>query len=232
MKFDDILKNGVTITSSGTTGKPKEIFRTPENLKASIEVAIDAQKLSSKSKVLTVTRMTHAGGLLTQSLPAHTLGAELKIQKFNAYTFLKDFKDYTHTFLTPAHMDALMKTKGWKDADLSGKVVLGGSDPVSWNMIYEFVYHGALVIPNWGMSEIGPITINTAFYDLDQVLHYRYLLDKGIILGDRVYCDAKIVDGELHVKGPTCYKEDWLATGDMVEDIDGIFSYKGRKNLK
>lgn len=229
MNFNDILQNGVTITSSGTTGTPKEIFRTPENLKASIEVAIDAQKITSKSKVLTVTRMTHAGGLLTQSLPAHTLGAELKIQKFNPYTFLKDFKDYTHTFLTPAHMDALMKTKGWKDANLSGKVVLGGSDPVSWKMIYEFVYHGALVIPNWGMSEIGPITINTAFYELDQVLHYRHLLDKGTILGDRVYCDTKIVDGELYVKGPTCFTDDWYPTGDLVEKKNEIFSYTGRK---
>jgi hypothetical protein len=126
-------------------------------------------------------------------------------------------------------MDALMKTKGWKDANLSGKVVLGGSDPVSWKMIYEFVYHGALVIPNWGMSEIGPITINTAFYELDQVLHYRHLLDKGTILGDRVYCDTKIVDGELYVKGPTCFTDDWYPTGDLVEKKNEIFSYTGRK---
>jgi len=228
--FKSILSNGVTITSSGTTGTPKEIFRTPENLKACNAVAIDAQKLTSKSRVLTVTRMTHAGGLLTQSLPAYTLGAELKIQQFNPYTFLKDFQSYTHTFLTPAHMKALVNTKGFKDSNLAGKFVLGGSDPVDWDLIYKFVYQGATVMPNWGMSEIGPITINTTFNDLVQVLHYRHVLKGEFILGDCVYCDIKIVDNELYVRGSICYQEGWLATGDLVESIGKLFSYKGRKN--
>ena len=69
-----ILKEGCEITSSGTTGPPKTIFRTPENLEACNKTAIETQKLTSKSRVLTVTRMTHAGGLLTQTLPAFTLG--------------------------------------------------------------------------------------------------------------------------------------------------------------
>ena len=110
----DILKYGAIISSSGTSGPAKSITRTPENLKNSIRVAIDAQRISKKSKILTVTRMTHAGGLLTQTLPAVALGCEYKIEKFNAYTFLKDFENYTHTFLTPAHMTALMNTKGFE----------------------------------------------------------------------------------------------------------------------
>ena len=229
MNFDNILRNGVTITSSGTTGIPKEIFRTPENLKASIEVAIDAQKLTSKSRVLTVTRMTHAGGLLTQSLPAYTLGAELSIQQFNPYTFLNEFKNYTHTFLTPAHMQALMNTKGFKNCNLAGKWILGGSDPVSWEMIHAFVQKGATVQPNWGMSEIGPITINAVFDHMLDVYEYKYKTKNGIILGDKTYCDTKIVDGELYVKGPTCYIDGWYATGDLIEKIDDIFVYRGRK---
>ena len=229
MNFNEILEQGITITSSGTTGTPKEIYRSPENLKASIEVAIDAQKLTSKSKVLTVTRMTHAGGLLTQSLPAHTLGAELKIQQFNPYTFLKDLQNYTHTFITPAHMRALVNTKGFSKCCLAGKFILSGSDPVDWDLIYKFVYQGATVMPNWGMSEIGPITINTTFDDLAQVLHYKHILRGGYILGDKTYCDTKIVDGELYVKGPTCYVDGWYPTGDLVEKKNQIFSYLGRK---
>ena len=229
MNFKSILKNGVSISSSGTTGPAKSIFRTPENLKASAEVAIDAQKITSKSRILTVARMTHAGGLLTQSLPAYTLGAELSIKQFNPYTFLKDFKDYTHTFLTPAHMRALMNTKGFKDCNLSGKWILGGSDPVSWEMIEAFVYHGATVQPNWGMSEVGPIAINTVFDDLLKVYEYRYKAKNGILLGDNTYCDTKVVDGELYVKGPTCYIDDWLPTGDMVELHDDLLLYKRRK---
>jgi acyl-CoA synthetase (AMP-forming)/AMP-acid ligase II len=171
--FDHILNNGVTITSSGTTGDSKSIFRTPENLKRVCEVAIEAQRITKNSRILTVTRMTHAGGLLTQSLPGYTLGCDIKIQQFNAYSFLKDFQKYTHTFLTPSHMWALMQTKDFANADLSGKWILGGSDPVSWEMIEAFTTKGAIVQPNWGMSEVGPLTINSVFTKNSDFDFYR-----------------------------------------------------------
>lgn len=226
--FDHILKNGVSITSSGTTGTPKEVFRTPDNLKACIDVAVSAQQLTQRSRVLTVTRMTHAGGLLTQTLPAYSIGSDFKIQQFNAFTFLKDFANYTHTFLTPAHMTALTKTKGFENCDLSGKWILGGSDPVSWEMIESFVERGAIVQPNWGMSEIGPITINSVFDSIDKVQEYKQKTNGETILGDEIYCDTKIIDGILYVKGDLCYTTGWYKTNDIVDKINDIFVYKGR----
>jgi acyl-CoA synthetase (AMP-forming)/AMP-acid ligase II len=229
MNFKDILAKGVTIASSGTTGAPKKIFRTPENLKSCVEIALDSQKITSKSKVLTVTRMTHAGGLLAQSLPAYYAGAELKIQTFNPYTFLKDFNNYTHTFLTPDHMKSLMNTKEFKNCDLSGKWILTGSNPVSWDIIKAFVYQGATVQPNWGMSEIGPIVINSTFNSLLDVYEYKYKIKGGFILGDNIYCDVKVKDNKLFVKGPTCYKSGWLDTKDIVTKFENIFCYVGRE---
>ena len=228
--YANILNNGVEISSSGTTGPAKKVFRTPDNLKACIDVAIEAQQLVRSSKVLTVTRMTHAGGLLTQTLPAYSLGAEFKVQQFNAFTFLKDFKDYTHTFLAPAQMTALMNTKGFADCDLTGKCILGGSDPVSWEMIEAFVSKGAIVQPNWGMSEIGPITINMEFDSMDKVQYVKQKAPDGYtIMGDTFYCDWKIVKHELYVKGPTSIYDDWYATGDLVSlDMGRRMYYLGR----
>lgn len=228
--YADIIKNGVTISSSGTTGEPKQIYRSPENLRASIDVAVSAQKLTQRSRVLTVTRMTHAGGLLTQTLPAYDIGAEFKVQQFNAFTFLKDFANYTHTFLAPAQMTALMNTKGFKDANLTGKRILGGSDPVTWEMIEAFVEKGAIVQPNWGMSEIGPITINIEFDSLDKVRHVKErCFADYTIMGDTYYCDWKIINHELYVKGPTCIYDEWFATGDIVAlDMGNRMYYKGR----
>ena len=45
---------GIGITSSGTTGEPKLIWRSPENLHACNEVAIHAQKLTNKSILKTI----------------------------------------------------------------------------------------------------------------------------------------------------------------------------------
>lgn len=227
--FKHILENGVSITSSGTTGEPKTIFRTPKNLKKVVEAAIDAQQLTSHSKILTVTRMTHAGGLLTQSLPGYTLGCDIKIQQFNAYSFLRDFNDYTHTFLTPAHMWALMQTKDFANCDLTGKWILGGSDPVSWEMIEAFTSKGATVQPNWGMSEVGPVTINAVFTKNTDIGRYKKLCrSDATILGDNYYVDWRIDNDILYVKGDLVYTDGWLCTGDRVKVENGIMYYLGR----
>ena len=226
--FCKIINNGVSITSSGTTGEPKTIFRTPENLKACIRVALEAQQISKKSKVLTVTRMTHAGGLLAQSLPAYYAGCDLKIKPFNAFTFLKDFQDYTHTFLTPDQMRALINTKNFKECDLTGKWILGGSDPVTWDLIEQFVSRGALVQPNWGMSEVGPITINKIYRSLDEVMSDKNKDYSGTILGDKFWTDWKIENNTLWVKGDMVYCDGWLNTKDIVENNNGDLYYLGR----
>ena len=189
ISFEKILNEGVTISSSGTTGPAKDIFRDPQNLKEANKVAVEAQRISTTSKILTVTRMTHAGGLLAQSLPAYSIGAEVTVlKKFNPFTFLKNFQHYTHTFLAPAQMTALMNTKGFKDCDLTGKRILGGSDPVTWDMIEAFVDKGAIVQPNWGMSEIGPITINIEFATMEQVAYVKQRCpDDYTVMGNQYY---------------------------------------------
>ena len=124
-----------------------------------------------------------------------------------------------------------MNTKGFKDCDLSGKRILGGSDPVSWEMIESFVERGAIVQPNWGMSEIGPITINIEFDNLEYVKYVKERCFEGYtILGNKFYCDWKIIDHELYVKGDTCIYDDWFATGDIVAlDMGNRMYYLGRK---
>ena len=74
MKRKNILENlknklseGVYVKSSGTTGLPKNIFRTPENLKYCNIVAIDSQKITKNSRIYTVCKMEHAGGILAQT---------------------------------------------------------------------------------------------------------------------------------------------------------------------
>jgi acyl-CoA synthetase (AMP-forming)/AMP-acid ligase II len=118
-KLLNIIENGCKILTSGTTGTPKTYFQSPEKIRAANRVAIDSQKITKNSKVYTVSKMTHAGGLLAQTLPALSIGANVVIDNFNAYTFLKEIKKYTHTHLAPGHARAIMGTKGFKDCDLS-----------------------------------------------------------------------------------------------------------------
>ena len=51
------------------------------------------------------------------------------------------------------------------------------------------------------------------------------------IMGDTFYCDWKIIDDELYVKGSTCIYNDWFATKDLIKlDNFNRMYYDGRKS--
>lgn len=226
MNLRKIINEGCVIKTSGTTGTPKDIIQTPEKLKAADEIAIASQQLTSKSKVYTICKTTHAGGLLAQTLPAFRIGAEVSIESFNAFSFCREIKKYTHTHITPGHAQLIMRTKGFKDLDLSGIWVTCGSDPVEWNIIEAFVNRGATFMANWGMSEIGPCAINRVFRNIEDI---ETVKDEQTILGTLEWCETKIIDSELHVRGDICVYDGWFATGDLVKRQNGILYYIGRK---
>ena len=213
-----ILKNGIELSTSGTTGLPKKIYQTPKKLKNANEVSRECQQISSKSKIYTVCKMEHAGGLLAQTLPAFEVGAEVDIEKFNAYRFCKKITNYTHSHLTPDHAKAVRLTKSFKDINLKGVWITCGSEPVEWDLIIDFVKKGCNFMVNWGMTEIGPCAINTVFKNIETVIEYKKRSLKGTLIGDRIYCDTKIQNNTLHVKGKiSVYNNSWFNTKDIVK---------------
>ena len=225
-----ILKNGIELSSSGTTGPQKKIFQSPLKLKNSNEVARDCQKISSKSKIYTVCKIEHAGGLLAQTLPAFEVGAEINIENFNAYKFCKKIENYTHSHLTPNHAEAIRLTKSFKSLNLKDIWITCGSEPIKWDLIIDFVKKGCFFMVNWGMTEIGPCAINTVFKDLEKVYEYKKRAIKGTLMGDKVYCDTKIENKTLHVKGNiSVYENKWFDTKDLVKvNKDNDFYIQGR----
>jgi acyl-coenzyme A synthetase/AMP-(fatty) acid ligase len=232
MNLDDVIQYGISLKTSGTSGDQKYIYQSPSKIYNASKVAIDCQKITRSSKILTICNPAHAAGLLAQTLPAYIVGAEFRLVSFNAYSFFKNVSGFTHTMATPLHLKLIMSTKQFKDCNLSGLFILTGADPVEWYLIEEFVKKGATVCSNWGMTEIGPICINKTFYNIDQVLEEKNKSNKNTtILGDTFYCDYKIVNDELFVKGDICVYDDWYGTKDLVSNVNDTLYYHGRKDL-
>ena len=161
--------------------------------------------------------MDHAGGALAQTLPALSVGAHVEIKTFNAYRFWHDIQGFTHTHLTPAHCQLLIKTRSFTDINLHGLFITCGSDRVSFDIIESFVDHGATFMCNWGMTEVGPIAINTTFNSIEQLRQYRQqAISTASLMGDQYYCDYKIVNDELYVKSSICVYDGWFNTQDKV----------------
>jgi acyl-coenzyme A synthetase/AMP-(fatty) acid ligase len=232
--FDDILKNGITIHSSGSSGPSKPFYQSPKKILAAAAVASRVQNLTPQSKIYTCCKPKHAGGLFTQTIPGHLVGASITIEEFSAYQFVREISKYTHTHITPLHAKAIMKTKGFKNLNLEGIVVMCGAEPVTWDIIEAFVQKGCTFISNWGMSEIGPVAINYTFTNMEQVEYVKSICPEGsTVLGKNSDCLYYInSNAELVVKGDICIYEVWYNTKDLVEVRDGILFYKGRSNAE
>ena len=227
MELKNILKNGTSISSSGTTGTAKQIYQSPDKIKHANQAARDVQKITSTSKIYTVCKLDHAGGLLAQTLPAIEIDAEVHIEQFNPFRWVNNIKHFTHSHLTPGMCLAISKTKGWSNLDLEGKIIACGSDRVPAECINRFVAKGATFIANWGMSEVGPMAINKTYTTQDVE---AYDLPGYTIMGDTAFCDIQISEwNELMVKGDICVYDDWFATGDIIKFEKGSYWYYGRK---
>ena len=104
------LTEGCFLQTSGTTGEPKPIWQSVEKLQAANSVARECQLMDINSRILTVCTLKHAGGLLAQTLPAYEIGAHIEVQPFNAFAWVRQIGDYTHSHLTPDMARAIMKS--------------------------------------------------------------------------------------------------------------------------
>ena len=231
MNLIKILNEGTTIYTSGTTGPSKPIHQPVAKIKSANKVARDVQMITKDSKVYTVCSMNHAGGLFAQTLPAIEVKAQVYIESFNPYSWVKKIKDFTHSHLTPGMAEAITKTKSWKDIDLTGKIIACGSDRVPANTINQFVDKGCTFIANWGMSEIGPVAINETF--TPSSLEAKDMDIDGrtcTLMGNEIFAETKIIKDELYVKGDICVYDEWFATGDVVKFHNERYWYYGRQS--
>jgi hypothetical protein len=113
---------------------------------------------------------------------------------------------------------------------MQGLFVACGSDNVSFDIIEAFVQRGAIFMCNWGMTEIGPVAINTVFTSMEQVKAYREQAPvQGTLMGDRMFCDYRLQDDELWVRGDICVFPDWFNTRDrVVANAQGALYHVGR----
>lgn len=228
--LNHVMRNGVTIKTSGSSGVPKEIYQPPAKIRADALNAINVQDISHKSSVYTCLSLKRAGGLFAQSIPALVAGAKLTIRTFSPYEYVRVANKYTHTHLTPKQAKGVMMTKGFKDLDLSGKTFMVGSEPVTYDIIDAFIERGARVICIWGMTEVGPNAIMHIFNnkaDVDKVKSFAP--PNSTILGNIFNCWVKIMDKNvLCVSGDSCVYDDWYNTKDQVIEKNGCFFYTGR----
>ena len=229
---DDVL----IVYTSGTTGKPKGAVLTQSALAWNARHSFYAHEMQPSDHVLTALPMFHVGGLNIQTLPALLMGASVTLHpRFDPGRWLADVRERrpTLSLLVPAAMKAVIGHPDWPAADLSSLRLLNtGSMVVPDSLIRAFHERGVPVGQVYGSTETAPIAIVLRREDAQ-----RKVGSAGKPVPD---CEAKLVDGEILVRGPSVMRgywkdgsgidgEGWFHSGDLGRiDDEGYWWIVGR----
>ena len=229
---DDVL----IVYTSGTTGRPKGAVLTQAALVWNALNSFHAHELTERDHVLTALPMFHVGGLNIQTLPALFAGATVTLhRKFDPAEWLRAVAERkpTLSLLVPAAMRAVIEHPAWTATDLSSLRMLNtGSMVVPEMLIRAFHARGVPVGQVYGATETAPIAV---------ALRAEDALRKVGSAGKPVpHCEAKLVDGEVWVRGPAVMRtywndpagltpDGWFRSGDLARiDEEGFWWIVGR----
>lgn len=215
---------GIVLYSSGSTGKRKPIFLPESMLFANAQNTIKFQNITSEDRFLNVCSMNHTAGINCHTLPGLLAGAYTHIDQFNGFNCLRLLKelDITAVHVIPMMTEVLMRV-GQPDLPKL-KLVITGSDCITKDHVKYWLADGRDMMITFGMTEAGPPAICHIFKNGDDLSCF----DSGFPVGSHAFCETKIIDGELWLKGDIINREGWFQTGDCFKHENGFYYYTGR----
>ena len=215
--------------SSGTTGRPKGIVLTHENLASNAEVLVDSWGFSANDVLLHSLPIYHVHGLFVACHCALLSGASMLWNAgFEAQKVLAQLGRSSVMMGVPTYYSRLLSLPEFDSGSCkSMRLFISGSAPLLSSTFAEFEQRtGHRILERYGMTETGMSTSNplngerragTVGFPLPGV-EVRVEDDQGAIL------PAEEV-GNLLVKGPNVFKEYWGMPEKTAADFteDGFF---------
>ena len=238
--------------TSGTTGRPKGVILTHDNLLwNAVNVLSTEQGVHGSDVTVAVAPMFHIGGLGVHTLPLlYVGGTSVILPSFDPVATLRAMAENRTTvqFMVPAMWSALTQVPNFDSYDLSAlRMAMGGGAPVPLTIIDFMRQRGVPFTEGFGMTETAPMV---------SVLDAANVTTRAGSIGRvAMHVDARIVDaddrdvpvdtvGELLVRGPNvfvgywmkpeataeAFRGGWFHTGDLGRiDADGYITLVDRK---
>lgn len=238
--------------TGGTTGTPKGVMHTQDNLVAEMLSASIEYPYDDQDKILFCTPIVHSAGvLMNRSLLS---GGHIYIdQSFNPTRFLKTVENekITSTFVVPTIIYRLIDEAKANNYDVSSLRNMNyGSSPISSERLKEaFEIFGPIMRQQYGMTECSILISRLTKSDHVWALKHNPSVLRSCgkpclqteikLLDEHGNSDATVQKGEIMVKSPSVAKgyynrEDltresfqngWFHTGDIGEKDENGFMY-------
>ncbi|TLS38273.1 acyl-CoA synthetase [Pseudalkalibacillus caeni] len=237
--------------TGGTTGKPKGVVLTHQNIFYNMINTITSWSLTSSDATLTYLPMFHTGGLNALSMPVLHVGGKVIIgRKFNPEEAIQRINNEKCTviLLVPTMYHSLINSEAFQQSAFpTMHTFLSGGAPCSYTIYQAFNKKGLLFKEGYGLTEAGP---NNFFLNPDSVLSKRgsvgkpMLYNQVAIMKENGTEAAEDEVGELLIKGNHVFSyywnneevtkktivDEWLHTGDLSKkDSEGYYYIVGRK---
>ena len=226
--------------TSGTTGKPKGIMLSPDNLLCDVEANIQVLQLTSQDTLVSMSPFSHVYGLVNVLLSSLLSGATLIVLPgFQPKRVLESIETHHVTVLiaVPTMYHAILSAFEKTPRVISSvRVCHSGAAPMSVALFHQLEkIFQAPVQEGYGLSEATSIVTSNPLEGTRK---------PGSIGLPIQNVQIKIDDNQqLLIKAPTVMlgyyqdtntnslsvQDNWLATGDLVtQDADGYLFWQGR----
>ncbi|MCU0515568.1 MAG: acyl-CoA synthetase [Oscillatoria sp. Prado101] len=252
----DISRRALILYTSGTTGKPKGVVTTHQNIQAQVTSLIDAWEWTSDDRILHFLPLHHIHGIINVLTCALWAGAECHmLPKFDSQTVWNRIAggDFTLFMAVPTIYVKLIAA--WEAADSERKksmsagcakmrLMISGSAALPVKVLEKWQsISGHFLLERYGMTEIGMALSNP--------LHGKRL--PGYVGTPLPQVEVRLVDesgnlvppgtpGEIQVKGPgvfleywqkpaataKSFRDGWFCTGDLAAFLDDSYRILGR----
>jgi len=240
---------GLLAFTSGTTGRPKGVPHTWQNMLWNHRQLIDELGLSPDDRNYAAAPLAHIAGLGTITGPLLYLGGTTILEdQFDADAVPERIDEFgaTCTFMVPSMWRATFEQGNWEGRAETLRFGLVGGAPVRASLVERATEAGATLHQGYGMTEAGPMV--TLLKSDDPEEHARTVGRPGMHVACRVVDEEGAAvppgtTGELHVRGPNvadeyraspdvderAFADGWFRTGDIARrSADGVLELLGR----
>jgi malonyl-CoA/methylmalonyl-CoA synthetase len=216
--------------SSGTTGRPKGIMLSHNNLRKNAEVLVDTWGFSSSDRLLHMLPIYHVHGLFVGLSCVLMSGASMSWHtSYNDAVAITAMSECTVMMGVPTYYTRLLNNSRFSEKCCANmRLFISGSAPLLNETFNEFEARcGHMILERYGMSETNMNTSNPLHGDRRAGTVGPALAGVSVRVVDDHGQDTAVGDiGNLQVKGPNVFSGYWRMPEKTAEDftLDGFFN--------